>query len=343
MPGSEARRARTGADELPARRRRAPDRSGEHALLAEFQRSRLLRAAMQEASARGRAGTSVANIVARARVSRKTFYESFESRDECFAALLEESVAQLVAVAAPAYASSGSWSQRIRAALVALLEFLEVEPDLGALVLRHLVADSSPESQLRVRVIERLRCAVEEGCSQPQQPRRELSPLAAEVIVGGVLAVIRERLQTRPRDLSGLVNQLMWMIVLPYMGPAAAAKELRRVSPRSAAKPTRSTRGPLDGLDMRMTYRTAKVLTAIAEQPGASNVELAASVGVADQGQISKLLSRMVGLGLIENVGAYTVGAASAWRLTPRGREVDAALRRRLAAGGTRTSGRRRG
>jgi DNA-binding MarR family transcriptional regulator len=192
-------------------------------------------------------------------------------------------------------------------------------------------------------VIERLRCAVEEGCSQPQRSRRELSPLAAEVIVGGVLAVVRERLQTRPRDLSGLVNQLMWMIVLPYMGPAAAAKELRRVSPRSAAKPTRSTRGPLDGLDMRMTYRTAKVLTAIAEQPGASNVELAASVGVADQGQISKLLSRMVGLGLIENVGAYTVGAANAWRLTPRGREVDAALRRRLAAGAARTSGRRRG
>jgi AcrR family transcriptional regulator/DNA-binding MarR family transcriptional regulator len=342
MPGSKDSRSPIGADARFPRRGQASRRSGERVLLAEFQRSRMLRAAMEEVSERGRDGTSVANIVARARVSRKTFYECFDSREDCFGALFEESVARLAGVVAPAYATAGSWAERLRAALVALLELLESEPDLGALVLTQLIADASLQPQLCARVLERLRSAVEAGCAEPTRSRQEVSPLAAEMIVGGSLAVLHARLQARQRDLSGLVNELMWMIVLPYQGPAAAAKQRRRTPPSFTARPARSTRGPLDGLDMRMTYRTAKVLTAIAEQPDASNVELAAAVGVADQGQISKLLARMAGLGLIENAGAHTVGAANAWRLTPRGNEVDAALRRRLVAGGPRPSRRRR-
>lgn len=319
----------------------ASHRSPQRAVLAEFQRSRLLRAAMEEASERGRDATTVATIVARARVSRKTFYESFESRDDCFAVLFEESVAQVAAVVAPAYGRTGSWSERLRNALIAVLELLESDPDLGALVLTQLVADASPPIQMRARVLERLRSVIEEGCPPPARSRAQLSPLAAELVVGGVLAVIHARLQARPRNLSGLANQLMWMIVLPYLGPAAAGRELRRTPPRSTAKPPKSASDVLGGLDMRMTYRTAKVLTAIAEQPGASNVQLAASVGVTDQGQISKLLARLSRLELIENIGPHSAGAANAWRLTLKGGELDAALRRRLLTSGSRPLRRR--
>ena len=71
---------------------------------------------------------------------------------------------------------------------------------------------------------------------------------------------------------------------------------------------------------MRLTYRTVRVLLAIAETPGASNRELADAAGVADQGQISKLLSRLKSLGLIENIGAGPVrGEPNAWQLTPKG------------------------
>jgi len=72
------------------------------------------------------------------------------------------------------------------------------------------------------------------------------------------------------------------------------------------------------------------VLAAIAQHPGASNREIAEVAGVTDQGQISKLLSRLAGLDLIENHGyGQEKGAANAWRLTARGTQVVKATRPR--------------
>jgi predicted transcriptional regulator len=78
---------------------------------------------------------------------------------------------------------------------------------------------------------------------------------------------------------------------------------------------------------MRLTYRTLRVLSAIAHTPGISNRGAAEAAGVRDQGQISKLLSRVERLGLIRNTGAgQAKGAANAWTLTDRGAELDRAL-----------------
>ncbi len=80
---------------------------------------------------------------------------------------------------------------------------------------------------------------------------------------------------------------------------------------------------------IRLTYRTARVLTAIAEYPGASNREVATRAGIVDQGQVSKLLGRLLRLGLIANTGDDTSrGAPNAWRLTELGERVE----RRAAA-----------
>jgi len=311
-------------------------------LRGEFQRSRLLRAALQEASRRGWAQTSVSHVVARARVSRKTFYEFFDGRDDCLEAVFEEAVAHLARAAAPAYASAGTWSQRLRRAMGTLLASLERERDVGVFALACLVGDGAIDPQLRARVLEPLRGVVEEGRSQAGA-RGEISPLTAEVVVAGVLAVIHARLHTRTRTrrLSDLLNPLMWTIVLPYLGPAAAARELRRPPLRRAASRPKPASGGLEGLEMRVTYRTAAVLSAIAEQPGASNVAIAARARVTDQGQISKLLARLAGLGLVENVSAYSAGAANSWHLTSRGGEVVSELTRRFAAGGPSRGGRR--
>jgi DNA-binding IclR family transcriptional regulator len=95
--------------------------------------------------------------------------------------------------------------------------------------------------------------------------------------------------------------------------------------PATASDPGRA-------LDMRLTYRTARVLEAIAVMPGASNVEIGARAGIADAGQISKLLARLTRLGLIENSGeGWVRGAANAWRLTASGRDFESTIRRRSA------------
>jgi DNA-binding IclR family transcriptional regulator len=79
---------------------------------------------------------------------------------------------------------------------------------------------------------------------------------------------------------------------------------------------------------VRSTHRTARVLTAIAANPGASNRALAAAAGIVDEGQASRLLKRLAGLGLIENTAPdRKPGEANAWLLTARGVEVERALR----------------
>jgi AcrR family transcriptional regulator/DNA-binding MarR family transcriptional regulator len=319
---------------------------GQPGVVAEFQRSRLLVAALREASERGSEGTSVASIIARAGVSRKTFYELFPCREDCFTAVFEESVARVGRVVVPVYERDGTWSERVRGALGALLEFLEDERELGVFMLARITGHGAVGREFRGVLLAGLQDVVEAGRSRAKA-NYDPPPLTAECVVGAVLAVLQAQLRRRERgELRGLVNPLMWTIVLPYLGPVAAAAELRRplaeraVRP-AAPRPLRSARDVLAGLDMRVTYRTARVLAVIAEEPGVSNVEIASRVGVVDQGQISKLLTRLARLKLVRNTGAGQArGAANAWSLTRKGVEVDAAIRREFAfdgpAGGSR-------
>ena len=74
---------------------------------------------------------------------------------------------------------------------------------------------------------------------------------------------------------------------------------------------------------MRLTYRTARVLQCIAGEPGASNRVVAEHAGVADPGQISKLLRRLERLGLVANTGGgHLSGEPNAWELTTQGHQV---------------------
>jgi chromosome segregation and condensation protein ScpB len=76
-------------------------------------------------------------------------------------------------------------------------------------------------------------------------------------------------------------------------------------------------------LKIRLTHRTERVLAVIAENPGASSLEVAEAAGIKDKGQASKLLARLATLELIENTAeSRGTGQAKAWRLTELGVEL---------------------
>jgi DNA-binding MarR family transcriptional regulator len=80
---------------------------------------------------------------------------------------------------------------------------------------------------------------------------------------------------------------------------------------------------PLQDLPMRLTYRTMRVLLAVAKYPGSSNRTIGEDAGIGDQGQASKLLARLHKLGLIENRGGDPArGEPNAWILTTTGTQV---------------------
>jgi AcrR family transcriptional regulator len=336
------------------------DRGGGRGGVADIQRARMIAAMAQVARERGVGGATVAHVVACSGVSRRTFYELFEDREDCFRAAFDQAVERAARRVLPAYESAGGWRERMRAGLGALLEFLDDEPDLGALCVVDALGAGPVALERRARVVQLLIGAVDEGRREARVSARP-TRLTAEGVVGAVLAVLHARLSGggagavgvvhdgRPgaapeRDRGGramvrLLGPLMAMIVLPYQGQAVAAREASRPTPRRRrAAPTRGE-DPLRTLDMRLTYRTVRVLRAIAaladRKSGPSNRQVADASGVADPGQISKLLARLEHLGLIENSGGPPArGEPNVWRLTAKGEEIEWTIRGQVAPGG---------
>jgi AcrR family transcriptional regulator/DNA-binding MarR family transcriptional regulator len=295
----------------------------------EIQRARILAALVEVSRERGAGRVTVAHIVARSGVSRRTFYELFEDRDACFLAAFQDAVQHAAARVAPAFNGPGSWQERIRGALGALLRFLEEEPGLGGLCLVDALSAGPLALERRAQVLRVLVDAVDEGRRDARAPA-DLSRLSAEGVVGGVLSVLYTRLASptptpsaRREALVRLQSALMAMIVRPYLGPTAATREATRPPPRARHRTQHPPSNPLQGLHMRLTYRTVRVLAAIAAEPDASNRQVADAAGVHDQGQISKLLTRLEHLELITNNAAGQArGEPNAWQLTPKGHEV---------------------
>jgi AcrR family transcriptional regulator len=284
--------------------------------VAEIQRARMLTAAAEVVSEFGYGGMSTARVSSRAGVSRKTFYDLFIDREDCFLALFDDTVDRIVAVARPAYEGERRWREQVRAGLSSVLQFIGDEPGLGALVVVDALG-AGPRDRGRLVV----------------KPGGEPPPLTAEGVVGAVFGVLHARMLERDgRPVGELLNSLMGVIVLPYLGPAAARRELTRPLPSRRAS-LRPASDPLAGLDMRITYRTLRVLAAVAAQPGASNREVADHAEIADAGQVSKLLGRLGRLGLIANRrDSQARGECNVWMLTARGNRVQQGIEPR--AGG---------
>jgi AcrR family transcriptional regulator len=300
--------------------------------VADIQRARILAGLVEVVGEHGAGNVTVAHIVARSSVSRRTFYELFEDREDCFLAAFDETVRRIAESVIPAYEQSSRWVEKMRSGLVALLGFLQDDPTAGRLVIVEALGAGTNALEHRRRILAQVIAAVDAGRDEARSSDGP-SPMVAEGIVGGVLAVLHSRLiEGESASLLELTGPLMSMIVSPYLGSGAARKELARPAPAPHAKPhTTPNTDPLRELQMRLTYRTVRVLIAVAELsqqgPNPSNRQVGQAAGMTDQGQTSKLLSRLHRLDLIQNTGAGpTKGAPNAWTLTPKGAEVERAL-----------------
>jgi AcrR family transcriptional regulator len=303
------------------------------ARVSEVQRARILAAALEVVSELGYGGMSTTAVISRAGVSRRTFYELFEDREDCFLAIFDEAVSRIAMVARSAYQREGCWREKVRAGLSALLQFIGDEPGLGSVVIMDALGAGPRVLQRRAQCLETLSKIVDQGRSEVSMRDDSVtelqSVLTAESVVGTVLSVLHaQMLDADRRPPEELLNSLTAMIVLPYLGHAAAARELARPTPKLRRAPSRPVRDALDGLQIRITYRTLRVLAAIAEHPGAGNRQIANAAGISDPGQTSKLLTRLAQHGLVGNDGpSQCTGERNAWTLTAKGEQVEGAVR----------------
>lgn len=195
-------------------------------VIARSQRERLLEAAIRVVAARGYAATTVADLTREAGVSRTTFYELFEDKGACFLAAYDSAVDALVRRVTAAYESRERWPERARAGLEALLAALAEEPDLARLALVG-VGAAGPAAQRRYRAaVQRLTPLFDEG-RDFAPAGRGLPANTSRMAIGAVTGLISDELVAgRAEQLPGLLSDLLFATLVPYIGPEAAAREV---------------------------------------------------------------------------------------------------------------------
>src|SRR5918994_3925288 len=135
-------------------------------VVAASQRTRLLEAVGRAVAEKGYAGATIDDIVRGAGVSKKTFYDHFRDKLDCFLAAYEAASDELLARLRDAQSRDGGWLERTRAGIVAYLRWLAAEPALARVFLIE-VAAAGPDAlacpeRLRGRYAGRMR-ALQDG------------------------------------------------------------------------------------------------------------------------------------------------------------------------------------
>jgi len=206
---------------------------GRHGLPREFvsrnQRERLIAGLAEAVAENGYSGTTIAHITRHAAVSRRTFYEHFNSKDECFVAAYDTVMTELNRRVGEAFEQEEEWPQAMRAGLEAMLEFLISEPHLARLsMVEALVAGPV--------VIERYDAAIQSLLPYFEAGRKGrsadvlagLSSTTEEALVGGIVSLISRRIfADRTEELEALLPDLVEFALTPYLGSTEAAKVAR--------------------------------------------------------------------------------------------------------------------
>ncbi len=129
VPASPGRRRSTGP--LPRGRHNLP-----RAFVVSNQRERIIDALAIVCAEKGYAAATVEDIISEAGVSRRTFYDLFSSKQECFLFAYELVMDRVVRTVERSYATGGDeWPERMAHLLWTLLSLFAAEPKIARLVM----------------------------------------------------------------------------------------------------------------------------------------------------------------------------------------------------------------
>lgn len=164
--------------------------------VAASQRSRILRAMAEAASEKGYAATVVADVVARAGVSRQTFYELFTSKEECFLQAYDASIRSIVAVLDRQVDSRLSPREQLDRVLGSYLDLLAAEPAVAKACLIEVYAAGPRALERRQLMTETfikllMRLHKRMATDDPGAPSPEA--LVYEALLGSVSSIVTTR------------------------------------------------------------------------------------------------------------------------------------------------------
>lgn len=201
---------------------------GRHRLSREFvtenQRDRIVAGIIATVAAHGYEETTITEIATAAGVSRRTVYEFFTSKEECFAKTYDMVADYLREVATAAGSPREAWPERVRARLRAVLEVFAENPDLARF---ELVAPPRAGEAIAARFRQAMdEVLVELTGDMPKRlARRKPSRAAEHALVGGGIALIVSKVEAGEGErLLEILPDLTELALTPYIGREEAMR-----------------------------------------------------------------------------------------------------------------------
>jgi AcrR family transcriptional regulator len=237
---------------------------------------RLVDAITDVAAREGYAATTVAKTIARAGVSRATFYEHFRDRADCFAAALADGHARLLDEVRLAVESEPP-ELALEATLAATVRFAQTEPQRARVLMNEALAGGPAALDQRDRQVSELAAMIQ--ARGAEVPKRTRTPdISSAIAIGAVQRMLADRLRHDRRETSGLrdglsdwirryaqpIGRHRWASLEPT-APAPPSPYVSRVPlqppPPPAGRPERA-RERVEAERQRILFATADVAKA---------------------------------------------------------------------------------
>jgi AcrR family transcriptional regulator len=181
------------------------------------QRERLVGAMAHVSSTVGYEEATVERVLAEAGVSRRTFYELFEDREDCFVAAYDDAMARVLRAVTDAYLDCEAPERRLERALEVLLELCAGDPDCARMCVVEVFAAGARARERRAEAMDRLARLVEHALGELRGDDR-LDRLSAQALVGAVHELIFPPVDRRDvAALPGMAGDIMATQIAPLV------------------------------------------------------------------------------------------------------------------------------
>jgi AcrR family transcriptional regulator len=198
--------------------------------VARNQRERILAAVAEATAARGYARMSVEDVVRRAGVSRRTFYELFSNKDQAFLEAYDQVANLLIAGVRTAYEGETGFPARVTAGFQTFLELLEASPAFARMCIVEVMAAGPEAVARRTVVMGEFAKLLEENAASELDTHGSVPAMHAQTIVAGAHEAVYRMVAAGETDrLSTLLPDLVESALLPYVGEERAAAQRRAI------------------------------------------------------------------------------------------------------------------
>jgi len=196
---------------------------------SETRRQSILEAMVQVVGRKGYKGTSVADVIEEANVSRTTFYKHFEDKHECFLAAYDLVVERVLSEVIASCDGEQAWLERVRIGLAKVVEMFALDPELARTAIVEVAAAGADARRRHWNAITRFTEFLDDGEQLSGSP--DLPENIGLMAAGAVSGLIFDELLTgRAERLPELLPDLLFALLVPYIGPGAATEEMRRAA-----------------------------------------------------------------------------------------------------------------